>query len=59
MLSTPIRAAAFGSAFMLDPHGSFTAWNGGTYYFNVRDYFNLTMREGQNYRLHVSVTTTN
>ena len=54
-----------GSTSTLDPYGTFTAWDGGTYYILVGDNTNvaagvstdITMAPGKNYVLNVSVST--
>lgn len=50
-----LSAGAGGSATTADSYGSFTAWDGGTYYILVRDVFVPEVAVGQSYELHVSV----
>ena len=55
--SSLLYKGADGSASTLDPYGTFTAWDGGTYYILVGDFTNINMAPGQNYMLNVSVAT--
>ena len=55
--SSLLDKGADGSASTLDPYGTFTAWDGGTYYILVGDFTNINMAPGQNYTLNVSVAT--
>ena len=55
--SSLLDKGADGSASTLDPYGTFTAWDGGTYYILVGDSTNINMAPGQNYTLNVSVAT--
>ncbi len=50
-----MSAGAGGSFSQSDSYGSFTAWDGGTYYIAVRDANFPDVAVGQSYELHVSV----
>lgn len=53
-----LSKGAGGSASTLDPYGTFTAWDGGTYYINIGDFNNITMAPGLDYELQISVSAT-
>jgi Ca2+-binding RTX toxin-like protein len=53
-----VHAGAGGSVSQVDSYGTFTAWDGGTYYIVVRDALFPDVAPGQSYELHVSVAAT-
>ena len=53
-----VSAGAGGSVTETDSYGSFTAWDGGTYYIVVRNPFSEDVAVGQSYEMHVSVAAT-
>ncbi len=53
-----VTEGAGGSVSQVDSFGTFTAWDGGTYYIVVRDAIFPDVATGQSYELHVSVAAT-
>ena len=53
-----VGAGAGGSVSQNNSYGTFTAWDGGTYYIVVRDANFPEVAVGQSYELHVSVAAT-
>ncbi len=53
-----VTAGAGGSVSQNDSFGTFTAWDGGTYYIVVRDALFPDVAVGQSYVLHVSAAAT-